>query len=340
MRRTQLALRHAECFAELAAEAEPFLTAGPEWPDRLEIEHANIRAAIRWLADNDMERCLLMCGQLWRFWHLRGHLREGSTITSSVLEDPRAAPRTFGRAKALIGLAGLVYWRTQYDQARRYYEEALAIAREIADEEVAVETLYSLAYVRGIEGDFDGAIGDFTDAQRLYEKQGNALMATWAQESVGMTLTIRGDHEASIPILEEVRGRFRELGDAFGLRNATSVESRALMHLDRLAEARELNKDVVRISFGEKDITSLSAALHDAASLAALNGDFERAARLTGAGQRIVDKSGAEPPPHLINRIPAMPWLERELDPERLRDLLSEGRSLTDEAATELALAD
>ena len=38
---------HADCFAALAAEAEPFLTQGREWLDRLEAEHANIRASIR-----------------------------------------------------------------------------------------------------------------------------------------------------------------------------------------------------------------------------------------------------------------------------------------------------
>ena len=141
-------------------------------------------------------------------------------------------------------------------------------------------------------------------------------------------------------MLEEGIRRFRELGDAFGLRNATAVESRALMHMNRLADARERNRDVLRIAFDEKDITSVSAALHDAASLAALNGDLERAARLTGAGRRIVEESGGEPPPHLINRIDAMPALQRELPPERLSDLLAEGRAMSDEAATELALAD
>ena len=76
---------------------------------------------LRWLRDHDTERCLTMCGQLWRFWHLRGHLREGTKLISGVLEDPRASTRTHGRAKALIGLGGLVYWSVDYSHARACY---------------------------------------------------------------------------------------------------------------------------------------------------------------------------------------------------------------------------
>jgi tetratricopeptide (TPR) repeat protein len=287
-----------------------------------------------------MERCLVMCGQLWRFWHLRGHLREGSAIITGFLDDQRASAHTFGRAKALIGLAGLVYWRTLYDLARRYYEEALAIAREIGDESLEVETLYSLAYVRAIEADYDGAIRDFAQAQALYESQGNELMATWALEAIGMTETIRGRHDVAVATLDDGIHRFERLGDAFALRNAIAVESRALMHLNRLADARRQNRRVVELALSQGDITSLSASLHDAASLATLNGDLERSAILTGAGQRMVEQSGAQPPPELINRIEATPTLREKLDPDRLAQLLAEGRALSDEEAAALALSD
>ena len=331
--------RHAEWYAALAAAAEPHLTSGPEWQDRLEGEHANIRAAIRWLADHDIEQCLLMCGQLWRFWHLRGHLREGSSIARSVLEDPRAAAHTFGRAKALVGLAGLVYWRTEYDAARRYYEEALSIAREIGDERVAVETLYSLAYVRAIEADYEGAIRDFAEAQSLYEAQGNELGATWAFESIGMVETLRGRHEEAVEMLIEGVRRFERLGDAFGVRNVKAVLLRALMHLSRIDEAWGLARAVLTDAVDARDTTSVSAELLDIASLCALTGDYERAAKLMGAAQRIIEESGGQAPPELVNRIDANPSLREHIPADRLTQLLADGHALTDEAALELALA-
>ena len=329
---------HARCYAELIAEAEPKLTAGPEWNDRLEADHANIRAALLWLTEEDVELALLTGGRLWRFWHLRGHLREGSAALSAALARPLAGVPTFGRAKALLGLAGLVYWRGNYELARSSYVEALDVARQIGDETLEVEAVYSLAYVRAIQGHWDDAARDFRAAQELYERQDNGLMATWALESVGMVTTMRGAHEEAVPILEESLGRFEKLGDTFGTRNTLSVVTRALMHLGRLDDARQLNKRVTGLAVAQGDLTSLSASLHDAASLLALAGDLERAAVLTGAAQKIVDESGGEPPPELVNRIEARPQLEREMDSGRLADLLAEGRRLSVEEATELAL--
>jgi predicted ATPase/class 3 adenylate cyclase len=332
----ETASAHAAHFAELVGEAEPHLTGGPEWADRLERDLGNIRAALEWLGEHDLPLALVTAGRLWRFWHLRGHLREGEATLSTLLADPRGQAGTAARAKALIGLAGIVYWRTDYARARSAYEDALAIARECGDSELEVEVLYSLAYVRAIGRDYEGAEHDFDAARQLYEAQGNQLMATWALESVGMIASLAGDHERAIELIDRSIERFGELGDGFGLRNVLAVAVRTLMHLDRLDRANELNRRVVRLALDQRDVTSFSATLHDAASLAALAGDLEKAAIVTGAAHRVVDETGGEPPAELVNRIEAMPLLERELEPARLRELLAHGHRLTDEEATRL----
>ena len=53
-----------------------------------------------------------------------------------------------------------------FSGARACYEDALSIARELGDSKLEVEALYSLAYVRDIEGDFDGAERDLREALR------------------------------------------------------------------------------------------------------------------------------------------------------------------------------
>ena len=334
------AAAHAHHVMGLVEEAEPKLTSSGEWLDRLEANLANVRAALAWLGQHDIQEALLTAGRLWRFWHLRGHLREGAAALRSLLDDPTASQPTLERAKALIGLAGVVYWQGDFAEARQRYEEALTITQALGDRELEVETLYSLAYVRHIDGDSDGAWRDFESARKIYEEQGNELMATWALESMGMTATIDGRHEEAVPLLEESITRFEKLGDMFGLRNAVAVLSRALMQLDRLEDSRRLNRRVLELAMAQRDLTSVSATLHDAASLFALRGEFEDSARLTGAAQRIVDESGGEPPPRLINRVEAMPALQRELPPARLEELLAEGRGLPTEQAAAIALAD
>jgi predicted ATPase/class 3 adenylate cyclase len=333
-----IATAHAGHFAALTEEAETHLTAGREWLDRLENDHANVRAALAWLAERDLARALWMGGRLWRFWHLRGHLREGTEILTELLARP-ADDAPAARAKALVGLAGLVYWQTDFDAARRSYEEALVLARAVGDEVLEVEILYSLAYTRAIESDYEGANRDLASAADLYAGQGNSVMATWASATIGMNMTLSGDHEGALPILESGIKRFAELGEAYGERNASSVLSRALMNLGRVDDAANVNRHVLELALSQQDITSLSAGLHDAASIAVMRGYLELGARLTGAAQRIVDDTGAQPPPTLINRVEALPSLRGHLPAERLDRLITEGRELSMDEAVSLVLA-
>ena len=49
-----------------------------EWGDRLELEHANFRAALQWASDGgESATGVGLVAALWRVWYFRGHLREG-----------------------------------------------------------------------------------------------------------------------------------------------------------------------------------------------------------------------------------------------------------------------
>ena len=64
-----------------------------------------------------------------------------------------------------------------------------------------------------------------------------------------------------------------------------------------------------------------------------------RAARLTGAAERIIEDSGGQPPPELVNRIEPLPILQQALEPGALERLIGEGRRLAAEDAVSLALS-
>ena len=99
--RATIERRHAEWFLRLAEESEPNLR-GPQlgqWLASLQLEHENLRAALRWAIDGDEgEIGLRIVAALWRFWHLAGHLSEGRRWAHAVLALPSAAGRTVARA--------------------------------------------------------------------------------------------------------------------------------------------------------------------------------------------------------------------------------------------------
>lgn len=80
--------RHAVYYLALAEEAEEGLK-GPrqaDWLARLNEEHDNLRAALRWSLDTgDRTIGLSLGGALWRFWYVRGYLSEGRHRKSGFL---------------------------------------------------------------------------------------------------------------------------------------------------------------------------------------------------------------------------------------------------------------
>src|SRR3984957_14369712 len=97
---------HARCFARLAEEAERSPARSEEvWVEHLALDHANFRGALRWSLDHgDGDVAIQLCNGLWRFWLIRGHVREGEQWLTEALAayGPRATP---ARARALVGAA-------------------------------------------------------------------------------------------------------------------------------------------------------------------------------------------------------------------------------------------
>ena len=112
---------HAEYYLALAERAEPELT-GPEqacWLDRLEAEHANLRAALGWAQTQGPASAIgvRLVGALWRFWYLRGYLGEGRAAAEAALA---AGGGTLAeRAKAFYAAGGFAQEQGDYGSASR-----------------------------------------------------------------------------------------------------------------------------------------------------------------------------------------------------------------------------
>ena len=141
---------HLNYYLALAEQAEPELIGAKqiEWFTKLAEEHDNLRAAIVWAKDKGkIELGLKLAVAIWRFWMVRGHIREGSFHLKSLLNHPKAQAKTMTRVKALNGLGTLMFTIGDFDRARPVFEESLAIARDFDDELVLANTLNNLSWV-------------------------------------------------------------------------------------------------------------------------------------------------------------------------------------------------
>jgi tetratricopeptide (TPR) repeat protein len=232
----------------LAEEAEPGLT-GPEqgtWLARLEAEHDNLQAALRWAAGSDQELsdpparggaqergdlllALRLAGALWRFWDVRGYLSEGRRWLERLLARVGPAqPGGAARAKALTGAARLAYRQGEYARATALHEESLAVSRELGDTRGVALSLHHLGLVAYRQGAAARAVALAEEGLALYRALGDQRGIAYSLDLLGNVACWQGDYARARALHAESLAMSRELGDTRGI-------ARALHHLGEAA---------------------------------------------------------------------------------------------------------
>src|SRR5262249_45836576 len=136
--------RHALRYLALAERAEPELwgPASDAWLERLEREHANLRAALGWaLADGSRaELGLRLAAALGRCWMLRSHFGEGRRWLERALAagDGAASP---ARLEALSRAVSLADFHGDDEELEALAEATLALSRELGDRRAEIWAL-------------------------------------------------------------------------------------------------------------------------------------------------------------------------------------------------------
>jgi predicted ATPase/class 3 adenylate cyclase len=289
--------RHAEHFLRLALEAEPHLTADDqgEWLDRCDVEHPNIRAALRWAIDaRQAERAQEAAGALWRFWQQRGHLAEGQEWFKEILAMPSGQGPTAARAKALIGAGGMAWWQQDREAAGAFYKEALAIERELGDAARIAEALYNLSFVVAGE-DMDSATRMLEESVQLFRGVENERGVAQGLAMLVMPDAASGRWDAVVTKLEEVVAIWRRLGDRLHIAFDLLWLAFAYGRLGRREDARSAGIEALELFREAHNATGIGIALTDLAFLATWEGRHEDALKLEGASRSLKERVGGPP---------------------------------------------
>jgi predicted ATPase/DNA-binding CsgD family transcriptional regulator len=215
--------QHATYYLQVALESFPKIDSAEQftWIKRLEADHDNLRAALRWtLERQEAQMGLLLAGLLGAgFWLSCNHEREGGSWLAQVLAQPGAEVRTLARAKALRGLGLLLWAQGDFPEAQRVLEESVSISREIGaagtfDLAGALHTLAHVALEQGRLGDSRELAGE---SLRLYQELGVAWGVAKALWCLGKATAELGDPDAARPLLEESAALLRVIGDKLKL---------------------------------------------------------------------------------------------------------------------------
>ena len=241
---------HADLFLALAEEAAPTMRfdADATALDRVEAEHDNLRAALRWcLERRDAERSLRLAAALARFWLVRGHLSEGRRWLDEALALGASAAPPAVTTRALWGAGSLAHYQNDYGLAVRRFRESLVLARAVGDREAEARALAGLATTVGRHQDPDAAQAMYAEALAIARELGDEAMAVSLRTGLGSVLWYRGDVEAARPLLLESLAGAEALGLAYDAAAARQILGWMALSDGDPAEARALLEACARV---------------------------------------------------------------------------------------------
>jgi predicted ATPase/transcriptional regulator with XRE-family HTH domain len=251
---------HAGWYLDLAERAAPAL-AGPDvvsWLGRLDAEHDNLRAALRWTldADNgargDGTDALRLAGALGRYWAHRGHLSEGRQWCAGALEMSAGsgAGTALVRIKCLVAAGRLAIGQAAYGEAERVTAEAVALAGEHggpAEQAAALTTQGLLARAQNRYADSAAAYEAALPLARAAGRRGEEATALLGLAYVAM---FTGDAARAGALTEQCLAAARASQDQFILAHALFFMSWGASHGGAYEAARALATEA-RDLFGE-----------------------------------------------------------------------------------------
>jgi predicted ATPase len=338
--------RLAEFLLAFAEAVEPHLTLEEQalWLDSCEREGPNLRRATGWAVEaEEADIGLRTAAALWRFWQLRGPIREGRNALDQLLTLSGSSPKF--RAKALGAAGSLAWWGGDYQATKLHFEAALPLVRESGDRHGEVDALYNLGFVTLWSG-----AGDAVDQARAENRfahadtaeslfrQGLALAdqlgyqkgVAKAHRGLGFVLGVaRGNPAASVPIFEKAAAMFEELGDRWEL-TETLV---ALANATRFSGDRErargyyLRAFDMMVEAGNRPLTT--GILFLLAGVESELGHHARATRLHAAGEAAREVTGAVTTPVGVRLIGDPVGMARQaIGDQAVDQALAEGRAM------------
>jgi predicted ATPase/DNA-binding SARP family transcriptional activator len=199
---------HRDWYRKTAVGKDPELRGSKQvsaWT-RLEQDHDNLRAAIRWSLDNgEPDGALELVAALGYFWMVRGYWREAWRWLERVLAAQDGSP--LARSEAITGEAITEVIRVNYGAVKELLGEAVVVF-----EEMSVPASHARASLLQAVGDsLSGADNAHELLQQVYDSA-IASDDSWSAAFVARYLADGTDSEV-ISLLEESYQRFLTLGD-------------------------------------------------------------------------------------------------------------------------------
>ncbi len=220
----QVRNRHLDFFLKFAEEAEPHFNSHEEmeWMSRLESEVDNLRAALEWAMENDVEIALRLGVALHLFWSRHGYEAEGRPMLSEALARLKALPTVEGeearqrialKAKALNALGVLDFGHGDLLGSLKFFEESVGLARQVGEKYTLSRALSQSGLRKAFLGDAETSYPAAEEGLILAREVGDKVLLGLALINMaGVGAMTRGDPKTMRAYAEEGLQLLREAG--------------------------------------------------------------------------------------------------------------------------------
>jgi predicted ATPase/class 3 adenylate cyclase len=235
---------HALYFMRLAEKAEPHLRdrEQPKWLNVLEVEHDNIRAALKWAREKGtssaeaLDAGLRTVAAMEQFWITRGYYSEGreySDVLLSIADNAdsadggKATPaRTEGEVpsgkdlvKVLCVGSILAFLQSDYPAARSLGEQALVLAQQLGDKREIARALDRLSGAAMGEDDDQTALALLEQRLAILQELGDKRGTASTLWNIAALVHARGDRVRARSLFRQGLALQEEVGNPAGMAN-------------------------------------------------------------------------------------------------------------------------
>ncbi|UCF98564.1 MAG: adenylate/guanylate cyclase domain-containing protein [Spirochaetaceae bacterium] len=335
----QLEERHTEAFLALAESAEPNLVrkGRRRWLDRLEADVDNLRTALsRLITSGEIGSAQRMVGILWRFWQVRGYIKEGRKRAAEVLSHSGGEPAQ--RVSALFAAGGMAYWQGDMETMKQMYAEALELARELNDPRTLALALYNNAFPTAMHGTLEEGKLLLEEGLAVAEELGDSALIGEILWGFGTIYWFVGEHQAGEPWYDRALEALQGSDSVFVVGWAHHMRGLLRTEKGDFVGAREDLRTSMSLFAEDDDLSGIVLSLNHFAALALAEDDVERALRLAAAAAKAEEVSETGMLEVVQNRIPGLTQADARVGRERAEELLAEGRAMPLKQAVAYAL--
>jgi predicted ATPase/class 3 adenylate cyclase len=284
--------RHLEYFLQLSERAEPELR-GPHqafWLNRLEKEVDNIRGALEWAVEDEVETSMRIASALFWFWHIRSRKSEGIDWLERGLDIHAAkygdqslsTEQKFILGKALNVAGSLLVMHGSPEQGDELSNRSLQLHQELgpSGRRGVAQALWNLAQGASHHENIDLATDISEKSLALYRELNDRFGIAQCLDNIGSHHIMRGNYPKAKEVWEEDLHLRRELEDRDGTGWVLTCLAELAFwqgHFDHglslYAEAQQSFQDV-------GNNWAVSMTISGMGSIVLAKGDFERAAKL------------------------------------------------------------